>query len=88
MTKKIFTYEFEQNRPNQITYEYSLEEDEKLDTEIDGEEAVLYLNKSGARMLAKILIKMAEGDYEKGFHVHLNKDFGELSQRLRVVLSS
>jgi hypothetical protein len=88
MTKKTFTYEFENEAPNRISFEYSPEADEKLETSVQGEEVVLYLNKPGMLTLAQTLIKIAEGDYKEGFHVHLRKDFNaDLPDRLTVILS-
>jgi hypothetical protein len=88
MTKKTFTYEFEQDPSNRISFEYSPEADEKLETGLQGDEMVLYLNKPGMLTLARTLIKMAKGDYKEGFHVHLRKDFNaDLPDRLMVVLS-
>jgi hypothetical protein len=88
MTKKTFIYEFEQKPSNRISLEYSPEADEKLETGIEGDGVVLYLNKPGMLTLAQTLIKIAEGDYKAGFHVHLPKDFNaDLPDRLTVILS-
>lgn len=87
MTKR-FIYEFEDNKTNRISYDYSPEADEKLQSAIQNDEAVIYLNRPGMLTLAKILIKIAQGDYEQGFHVHLRQDFNaDLPECLSVVLS-
>jgi hypothetical protein len=74
MTKTI-TFEFTEEEPNKITFEYSPEADERLDTLIENGEPIVYLNRSGLTTLAKILLKMSVGRYSDGFHVHLYKDF-------------
>jgi hypothetical protein len=74
MTQTI-AFEFEQEKPNHITFEYSPEADERLDTVIENGEPIVYLNRSGLTTLAKILLKMSLGRYSDGFHVHLYKDF-------------
>jgi hypothetical protein len=84
----VFQYEFEQNQHNSISYEYSLEEDEKFDLSMLDGAPFLHLSRSGMLMLARILIKLAHGDCDDGFHVHLNKDFNEgLPERLVIGLS-
>lgn len=85
--KKQFTYEFEVEKENRITYEYSPEADEKLDSLVENGVPIVYLNRSAMLMLAKTLIKMALGSYTVGFHVHLSKDLNaDLPDRLTVML--
>lgn len=85
--KKQFQYEFEEDKKNRITFEYSAEADEKLDTLVENGVPILYLNRSGMITVAKTLIKMAFGPYDDGFHVHLTKDLNaELPDRLTVML--
>jgi hypothetical protein len=85
--KKRFEYEFEEAQKNRITFEYSPEADEKLDTLIENGVPILYLNRPGMITLAKTLIKMALGPYGEGFHVHLHKDLNaDLPDRLTVML--
>ena len=85
--KKQFQFEFEEERQNCITFEYSPEADEKLDTLVENEVPILYLNRPGMITLAKMLIKMATGPYDDGFHIHLNKDLNaNLPNRLIVML--
>jgi hypothetical protein len=89
MARRVFQYEFEQNSHNSISYEFSLEEDEKMDLLMLEGTPFLHLNRSGMLMLARILIKMAHGDYDDGFHLHLKKDFNvDLPERFVIVLSS
>jgi hypothetical protein len=89
MVKRVFKYEFEQNRHNSISYEFSPEEDEKMDLFMVEGTPFLHLNRSGMLMLAQILIKIAHGDLDDGFHVHLKKDFNDdLPERLVLGLSS
>lgn len=87
MTKR-FQFEFEQEGPNRISFEYSPNADEKLGVTSENGTAALYLNRPGMLTLARTLIKMAEGSYKEGFHVHLRKDFNaDLPDCLTVVLS-
>jgi hypothetical protein len=88
MAKKHFAYDFEQDEPNQIVFDYSPEEDEKISSTIENGVPFLYLNKSGMITLARTLIKMAVGDYQDGFHVHLHKDFNaDLPECLAILLA-
>jgi hypothetical protein len=88
MTKKQFLYEYEQDVRNRLTFDYSPEADEKLKTSANGNESVLYLNRPGMLTLARTLIKIAEGDYQAGFHIHLRQDFNaDLPECLTVILS-
>jgi hypothetical protein len=89
MTKKHFAYDFELEAPNQISLDYSCEEDEKMSSTIENGVPFLYLNKSGMITLARALIKMASGNHQPGFHVHLNKDFNaDLPECLTVLLAA
>jgi hypothetical protein len=86
---KTFTYKFKEDEPNRISFDYSPAADEKLDTAQEAESSTLYMNRSGMLTLARILIKLAEGEYKKGFHVHLPKDFNaDFPDKLVIVLSS
>ena len=88
MTKQ-FTYEYEDDGKNRITFDYSPEGDEKMDTSVENGIPFLYLNRSAMLTLAKTLIKVAIGTYSEGFHVHLNKDLNaDEPERLVVLLSS
>ena len=84
---KQFTYEYEDDPKNRITFEYSPEADEKLDTLVENNVPILSLNRPAMITLAKTLIKMARGPYDNGFHIHLRKDFNaDLPDRLIVML--
>lgn len=74
---KTFNFEFEEEKPNRLTYECSFDEDEKLETSVENGVPFVYLNRSAMITMAKILIKMANGPYSNGFHLHLHKDFNE-----------
>ena len=88
MTKQ-FTYEYEDDGKNRITFNYSPEGDEKMDTSVENGIPFLYLNRSAMLTLAKTLIKVATGTYSEGFHMHLNKDLNaDEPERLVVLLSS
>jgi hypothetical protein len=75
--KKTFNFEFEEEKHNRLTYECSLDEDERLETSVENGVPFIYLNRSAMITMAKILIKMANGPYSNGFHLHLHKDFNE-----------
>jgi hypothetical protein len=86
---KSFNFEFEENKPNRITFDYSPEADEEFDTAIEDGIPILYANRPGLISLAKTLIKMAMGEYSDGFHVHLRKDLNaDEPDRLIVMLHS
>jgi hypothetical protein len=85
--KQRFEFEFEEEKQNRITFEYSPEADEKLDTQVENNVPILSLNRPAMITLAKTLIKMALGPYDNGFHVHLRKDLNaDLPDRLIVML--
>jgi len=86
---KQFTYEYDDDGKNRITFEYSPEGDERMDASVENGIPFLYLNRSAMLTLAKTLIKVATGIYSEGFHVHLNKDLkADEPERLVVLLSS
>jgi hypothetical protein len=86
---KQFTYEYEDDSKNRITFDYSPEADERMDTSVENGVLFLYLNRSAMITLAKTLIKVANGPYSDGFHVHLHKDLNaDEPERLVVLLSS
>jgi hypothetical protein len=74
--KKTFVFEFEEDKPNSLSYEVSLEEDERLESLVDNGTPILYMNRSAMLTMAKVLIKMAYGSHAEQFHVHLKRDFG------------
>jgi len=85
--KKTFTYEFEEEKSNTLTYEYSQAEDERLSTSVENGVPTIYANSSALIMMARIFIKMASGSYANGFHVHLGQDFNfDLPDCLTVIL--
>jgi hypothetical protein len=75
--KKDFTYEFVEGRPNSLTYEISLEENERLRVLASRGIATLCLNHAGMLTMAKLLVRFAAGRYSKTFHLHLREDFGD-----------
>jgi hypothetical protein len=86
---KNYTFEFEEERPNHITFDYSPEGDEEIDTLVENGVPILYANRPALLTLAKLFIKMAIGSYEEGFHVHLRKDLNaDEPDRLIVMLHS
>lgn len=86
---KSFNFEFEEERPNHITFEYSPDGDEELDTLVENGVPILYANRPALLTLAKLFVKMALGEYKDGFHLHLRKDLNADEQdRLIVMLHS
>ena len=84
--KKTFLFEYEDDRPNSVTYDLSLEEDERLESLVENGTPVIYMNRSAMLTMAKLLIKIAEGQHTEQFHVHLKKDFGEGPDALTIML--
>ncbi len=88
--KKKFSYEFEdESDKSTISYEYDEEIEEKFSVKIESGIPVVYGNKQAFVFLAKTFSKLSLGDYESGFHLHLNKDLdADEPEALRVVLDS
>jgi hypothetical protein len=88
--KKTFSYDFEdESEKSRISFEYDEEIEEKLAVKVESGVPVLYGNKQAFLLLAKTFSKLALGDYQDGFHVHLNTDFdADDSEALRVILNS
>jgi hypothetical protein len=76
--KKKFEFEFEdESLKNGITFEYDDDsiDDLFLDVSFNYGQSIIYANRKGFMVLAKIFAKIALGDYVEGFHVHLGKNF-------------
>jgi hypothetical protein len=84
--KKSFTFEFDEERPETLSYELSWNENERLMSSVEDGIPTLYMNRPAMLTLAKILIKMAQGPYTEQFHVHIRKDFGDGPEALNVML--
>ena len=84
--KKTFVFEFEEDKPNSLSYEVSLEEDERLESLVENGTPLLYMNRSAMLTMAKVLIKIAHGNHAEHFHVHLKRDFGEGPDALTIML--
>ncbi len=50
---------------------------ERMAVECDGAETRIFANREAFRVLAQIFGKLALGQYEPGFHVHLRADLGD-----------
>ena len=85
---KQFTYEYEDDSKNRLSCDYSPEADERVETSVENGVPFLYLNRSAMIMLAKTLIKVANGPYSDGFHVHLHNDLNADEPERLVVLRS
>lgn len=87
-SEKTFTFEFEQENANTLTYECSLAEDEKLSTSVENGMLTIYANRPALLTLAKVLIRMGSGTHADGFHIHLHQDFDvDLPDCLTVILN-
>ena len=84
-----FIFEYEEEKPNRITFDYSPDADEELDSAAENGVPIVYANRSALLTLARLFIKMANGPYRDGFHVHLRKDLNaDESDRLIIMLHS
>jgi len=72
---KTFQYVFTDEAPRSLSFELDGSETLVVDQQAIG--TVVYANKSTCRVLAQIFAKLALGDYDSGFHVHLQRDFQE-----------
>ena len=74
--KKVFSFEYEtKGDPRSFSFQYSQNEDEVMSASIEGGVSSLYLNRSALLTLGKIMIQLAEGPYEAGYHLHFNQNF-------------
>ena len=55
---KTFKYDYEAGSASSLTYEVSLNEDERLDTVIENGKPIVYMNRRAMLTVAKILIKL------------------------------
>lgn len=85
--KQRFEFVFEDEGMSKLTYETSTPVRERMEIAVENGTSVLYLNREGAEVLAKILVKLGLGSYERGFHLHVPKNFDhEQGEALRIVL--
>ncbi|MBW4536654.1 MAG: hypothetical protein KME09_22230 [Pleurocapsa minor HA4230-MV1] len=87
--KRKFEFEFEdQSLENTITFEYDDATEEEIDLCIENGVAVMYANSQALLSMAKLFVKIAICDYQKGFHLHLTKDFDADDKEIfRVILT-
>ena len=86
--KRKFEFEFEDQSPSTISFEYDVSAEEKISVLIEDGIPVLYVNRQALLFLVKTFAKMALCDYPDGFHVHLTKDFdADEAEALRVILN-
>lgn len=82
-----FEYEFRDEGPRRISFEYASDAREQLKSARDGDACVLYVNKAACCFLAKAFAKLALGSHAPGFHFHLTEDLNaEKAEALRIVL--
>lgn len=86
--KKTFSYEFEdESDRSRMSFEYDEEIEEKISVIVEDGIPVIYGNKQAYLFLAKVFCKLSLGNYESGFHLHLNMDLGgDEPEILRVIL--
>ena len=85
--KRKFEFEFEDQSPKTISFEYCEALEEKMSVVVESGVPVIYANRSALLFLAKTLAKMGMCEYEDGFHIHLNTDFdSDKPEALRVVI--
>lgn len=75
MSQKSFAFDFEDKSPKSIVYE--CEGAERLRTSVEGGVPLIFANRAGMLVLAKLLVKLSMGEYRQGFHIHLRSDFGD-----------
>jgi hypothetical protein len=74
--KREFRFEFEdESKDHALTYEAAADDTDRLTTTVENGVPMLSANPSGLLVLARILIQMALGDYENGFHIHLQQGY-------------
>ena len=89
MAHKNYSFEFDTERRNRLTFEYSPDADERLDMNVQAGIPCLLLNRSAMITLAQTVIKFAHGAFTDGFHVHLQKDINaDAPERLTIFLPS
>jgi hypothetical protein len=71
---KKFTFEFEDKSPRGLTYEVKESVRLRVD-QLPEQGPMISGNAEGLLTLAKILVMIASGDYEDGFHLHIRQDF-------------
>jgi len=74
---RTFQFDFVDESPKKVTFEYSAADDEVLRFGFEGSEYYLNANKAGFLALAKLFLKMSLSEYPTGFHTHLGEDFGD-----------
>ena len=73
---KKFEFKFsDESSKGKLTIDYSSSDDELLQFGKENDEVFLFANRTGCLALAKILLKLALGEYKAGYHLHLGPDF-------------
>lgn len=87
--KTRFEYEFEDESPEaKITLEYEPQDDEALRFGSEERGVFLTANRTGFLCLARLFTKLALGNYQPGFHLHIGEDFssGGVGHSLRITI--
>ena len=80
--KKKFVYEFDDlSQKNTIRFEDNDSLEGWYEFETDDNNINLYANKKGYAYLAKIFIRLAEGNFSDGFHMHEPCDSEEIGEQ-------
>jgi hypothetical protein len=73
MSKK-FIFKYEDTSPRNLTYEIGESARLRI-VQLPEQGPLISGNSEGLLALAKILVMMANGSYEDGFHLHFRQDF-------------
>ena len=88
MQDKEFVFNFiDDSANNSIEWEYDEFVDEKFEVCIENNLPVIYANKQAFLALAKVFIRLAIGDFPKGFDLPVKKNFlGDETEVVRIIL--
>ncbi|NOT63484.1 MAG: hypothetical protein HOP19_25010 [Acidobacteria bacterium] len=86
---KRFEFNFEDmSSKGSISFEYADDVSEKMTVVVENGVPVIYGNREAFLLLAKTCAKLALGQYQSGFHVHLAADFdADLPEAVRLILN-
>jgi hypothetical protein len=74
MSRKTLVIDIDMEGPKSFTFDYTGVDRPRLDTEMDGREACLYVNRDSCLFLSRVFAKLALGEYPVGYHLHINAD--------------
>lgn len=86
--KKQFTYEFEEDEKDKVTFDYSPDGDERFNMAMQSGKPLIHANSAGLLTLARTLIKLALGTYSETHHIQLNKDFNAEKEEILTLMKN